>query len=857
MQQLIQHGASTSCQDAKGFNCICLALHHRTFLCAAWLLDQPFASDLLSQVTVLDETVLHVAVDAFESVESDNDALCKRVLYKLIQGCESFFDRRSFENVTAVEKAVQLQRTWFVARLSEYASASLIDSIVQRTFNSDSSLLLYANPNFLDQQLNPVLYIAAFMCDYVAMPYILAARADVNCRSPDGWTPLHVASYLGNGLICETLLENSANVHATLSSCHNCTPLQLAASTGMSNVISQLLVHGALTDSRNDLGLNAVHLALLQGHREAAFVLISSAKAAGKSSSGIADLLRTPQPPLLHRLLCSDLSEAVMMKCVNMLLVLGFHIDDTDDEGRSPLQVAISENLPLVAAALGSHAKNTSSNSRTALFSAADACDFATLKGLLSQASDLNCREFFDHGRTLLHTIVRASCRGGDSVHEGMIECLHIITCDPQCNIDAFDDQGCSPLHVAVALGSVSVSGVLLEAGAECNATSLTSSALYAAISSSHFNCVDQLLYFGANVMSPIGPHGIFSCVIAAVCIGRSIVVNAIISNVKRHHSDKLRQVCELQMAADGATLPLMWLENSKESDDVTLEVLKLLILGGSDVLQCNHSSVFPHQIATARAFYQTVHFITSIAQNRLTSIITCPSSPSNARTDILNCLSSGGRCDFADNAGLLPLHVCAAIGSVVAMEGLINSLSVQRASSINVTDSSGHNALCYAVANGRADMISLLLRSHVSQLAACGCSALAHAVLMQRLECIRALIAASNSQIGHDVITRQNPGIGVDALQLACLITDIDGVKTLLEGSSLSSSFYSAVYDDSGSIIHYVASLQLHKRTDSMLHASVAGNTTSVVTLLVSILAEAGASFLRRNSQVSDHKLT
>ncbi len=820
-------------------------------MCASWLLHQSFASDLLSQVTVLDETILHVAVDAFESVNSENDALCKRILDNLIQASVSFFDRRSFENVTAVEKAVQLQRHWFMERLTDYASALLIDSIVQRTFNPDSSILFYANPNALDHQLNPVLYVAAFMCDAVAVPYIVAARADVNCCSPDGWTPLLAASFLGNSLICETLLQNSANVHATLSSCHNCTPLQLAASAGMSNVISQLLLHGALVDSRNDLGLNAVHLAVLQGHREAAFALISSAKAGSKSSSGIAELLRTPRPSLLHRLLCSDISESVMIKCVNMLFVLGFHVDDKDDEGRSPLQVAISENLPLVAAALGSHTKNISSDCRTALFSSVDACDSTTLKGLLSQASDLNCREFFDHGRYLLHAVVRASCRGGDGIHEGMIQCVSIIVSKPQCNIDAFDDQGCSPLHIAVALGSSSVSGVLLEAGALCDATSLTFSALYAAITSNHFNVVDQLLHFGANVMSPLGPHGSFSCMIAAAGTGRSTVVNAVISHVKIHHGHKLRQLCELQAASDGATLPLIWLENSKEDDVVTLEVLKMLILGGSDVLQCNHSSVFPHQIAAARGFQQTTLFIANIAQNRLISIITCPSLSLSARTDILSCLSAGGRCDAADSSGLLPLHVCAAIGSVVSLEVLINSPSVQRVASINASDSNGHNALCHAVTNGRADMVSLLLRSNVSQLASCGCSALAHAVLMQRSDCIRVLLAASKSHSGHDAITRQNPGLGVDALQLACLIADVDVVKTLLEGSMLSSSLHSAIYNDRGSIIHYVASLQHHKRTDSILPPSAAGNPTPVSTLLVSILAEAGASFLRRNSQV------
>jgi ankyrin repeat protein len=850
VQILIQHGALPTHQDAKGFNCLCLALHHRAFTCAAWLLDQPFAGKLLSQVSILGETVLHIAVDAFQNGAAGNEALCRRIFFNLIKGGVSVFDHRSIQGVTAVEKAIQVQCQWFTSNLTEYASAATTDSILQRKFDSESPFILFSDPNACDHAHNPMLYVAVCLRDTAAVQYIASAGADVNRRSPDGWTPLLAAAAVGDGQICELLLNKSANIHATLPAGYNCTPLQLAAAAGAMDVISRLLSRGAPLDTRNDLGLNAVHLALLHGYREVAFTLVSSAKAAGKGGTAIAELICTPQPPLLHRILCSDLVESVMLKCVNMLLLLGFHIDDKDDEGRTPLQVALAENLPLVAAALGSHAKSVSGDTRAALFSAADARDSVSLRTMIPHASDLNCREFFDHGRPLLHAVVRCSGCRGESVNQGMIECIGVMASNPQCNIDVADDQGCTPLHVAVALGNLHAVSALLAAGAQCDSTSLSSSALLASLTSKDLGCVDQLLQFGANLMSPLGPHGPLSCVIAAVGSGSAAIVNRVMEHLRLHHSNAVRLVCELQVATDGMTLPLLWLENSYECDEVTLEVLKSLILGGSDALQCNHASVYPAQIAAARSFQQTALFISSVAQSHLLSILTSPSPRPQTRAEILKCIAGGGRCDIADSAGLLPLHLCASIGSFVALEALMSSSVMQGAAAINSTDANGHNALCHAVSNGRADLLPILLRGKVSHLSSCGCSALAHAVVAQRTDCIGVMLEHSG-QSATSIIGRQNPALGIDSLQLACLLGDVPVVCALIEASKSPASIFEKRYDDGGSILHYLASLQHHKRADAPEPPSVAAPHAAVSTLLATALASAGAPFLRRNSQV------
>jgi ankyrin repeat protein len=833
-----------------GLNCLCLALFHRAFSCASWLLAQPFAALLLTQVTKLKETVLHIAVGAMDRVDASSDSLCKSIVYSILQGSKTVFDIRSIENITAIEKAIQLQRSWFISSVTQYASAVLIDSIFQRSFDPESPLNLFSNPNSVDRNNNPVLYIAVCLRDAAAVRYLVAAGANVNRFAPDGWSPLLAASSLGDCSICDTLLQSSADLHATLKIGYNCTPLQLAAAGGRSDIITRLLSFGALIDARNDLGLNAVHLALLHGHRETAFTLISSAKASGKSSSVIVELLRTPQPSLLHRLICSDLPEATMIKCVNMLLTLGCNVDDKDGEGRSPVQAALAENLPLVAAVLGTHAKNIGGDNRAALFAAADSCNSLVLSQLLPLCSDLNCREFFDHGRPLLHALVRSSGSGGQNAPEAIIEFIRMMCSNPQCNIDIADDHGCTPLHVAAAIGSDSCLAVLLESGADCDATSLSSSALCTALHSGHFDCAYRLLQFGANLMNPLGPHGAFSCVVAAVCSGVSTVVNRVIEHTKLQHCHSLRQTCEFQVALDGATLPLLWLEHSKASDEETLEVLKTLILGGSDVLQCNYASVAPYQVANARSFFQTARFISNIAQSRLLSVVTNPSPSLQVRLEISNCIAGGARLDIADKSGLLPIHICASIGSAAALEALASSPALQQSSALNAVDANGHNAMCHAASKGRSDLLPILDRLKVSHSSSCGCSALAHAVIMQKIECVRVFGTLQSSRDAA-AITVRNPSLGVDVLQLACVLADVDIIRVMMESPSMLSSIEKADYDGVGCIVHYLASLHHHSQQDTRSSGSSAETTPSLTMTLAKTLAQTGAAFLRRNSQV------
>lgn len=77
--------------------------------------------------------------------------------------------------------------------------------------------------------------------------------ANVNEANPgNGWTPLHVAAANGHPKMCETLIENGANVNAT--DVNGMTPLHLAMARGHAKTAGILLAAGANPGIRNSDG---------------------------------------------------------------------------------------------------------------------------------------------------------------------------------------------------------------------------------------------------------------------------------------------------------------------------------------------------------------------------------------------------------------------------------------------------------------------------------------------------------------------------------------------------------------------------------------------------------------------------
>lgn len=108
--------------------------------------------------------------------------------------------------------------------------------------------------------------------------------------SHDGWTPLHLAAFFGNGACAQELLAHGADVHARSRNAMQNTPLHAAAAGRHAGVIATLLAHGADVNARQQGGWTALHAAAQNGDVEIATLLLAN----GADRDACADNNQTP-----------------------------------------------------------------------------------------------------------------------------------------------------------------------------------------------------------------------------------------------------------------------------------------------------------------------------------------------------------------------------------------------------------------------------------------------------------------------------------------------------------------------------------------------------------------------------------
>jgi len=292
------------------------------------------------------------------------------------------------------------------------------------------------------------------------------------------------------------LLDGGANPNAISDKVKDAaSPLQAAAALGSLDVADLLIAKGANVNSRDNYQWTPLHLAAVRGHANMAeFLLSKGAQIEAKGFDG-----STPLALALQQ----DNSEVVML-----LVAKGANVNAKRNGGETPLMIATNNSdLPLATALLdhGADINTKDALENTALdhafmrlelaylvtsssLSAATFRKSLGLSGALLERAHKEVAEVNAHGRELALLLIN---RGTD---------VNVPLRKPNAGKEDSVDVW-TPLIVAALTGDAGVVELLIDKGADINATNNShETALHVAVLNDHRDVAELILNKGANV---------------------------------------------------------------------------------------------------------------------------------------------------------------------------------------------------------------------------------------------------------------------------------------------------------------------------------------------------------------------
>ena len=192
------------------------------------------------------------------------------------------------------------------------------------------------------QQGRTALHVAAGHCHIELVKYlVLEANADVNAPDEDGDGPLAHCAQAGDPVVARVLLDNGAHVDMA-SAKSELTPLMRAAFNGREEVVNVLIEYDASLNLLNCNRESAVHMAVSHKQPTTLAILVSK----GAQLNTLNSLNFTP----LHMAAKTDSAA-----CCNILLEANVDVRMVDEEGRLALHLAAALNSCMVLQSLLDH----------------------------------------------------------------------------------------------------------------------------------------------------------------------------------------------------------------------------------------------------------------------------------------------------------------------------------------------------------------------------------------------------------------------------------------------------------------------------------------------------------------------
>ena len=569
--------------------------------------------------------------------------------------------------------------------------------------------------------LNAPLHRAASYGDVARVQALMADGADINARDRYGRTPLFKAAQKGHMRVVELLVEAKADVDikdedgctalfTALDHQHvdiaklliaggakvktkdkgGITPLHRAAETGRLAIVQFLIAKGADIDARTNDGDTPLLLALNSDHEEAAQMLLVSG----------ADVKVTNKHATTPLHLAAGHGH---MRLVREVLERGAALNARDGRGRTPAEMAMEEKRTKLvrflvdrgtevgihlAAYLGDVGRveqllesgvdvdAKDADGKTALCWTVPENQVAVARVLLANGADVNAK---GNGNTLLLT----------ALWHGYDEMATLFAGAGAWSDVQHSVTGETPLEMAAYMGFADVVKVLLNQGADVNATTTTGrkrSAMHRGVWSGSSDVVALLIGHGAD-LEVRGIHGETPLHAAAGERDPNIARLVIEQGVSLNEKDERGQT------------PLDW-----ALDRENKTVVELLLAGGAE--PTIHAAAYVGHIALTKRLLDNGTDVNQRDQENCTPLYY---AALGSHGDVVELLVGRGADVNIRRKGShwkpTPLHA-AAIGG----ETDIVRLLLSQGADIHAENPGGQEVLHVACRHGHADIAALLI---------------------------------------------------------------------------------------------------------------------------------------------------
>jgi ankyrin repeat protein len=370
-------------------------------------------------------------------------------------GCTVLHRAAEFGHLDIVKMLLGMERVDLLARGQQGNTA--LHYAVNRGYNEIVQLLMEhgADVNVADEKgLTPVM-IAAARRNITLLLRLLKQGVDINRKTNAGATALTYAACQGSSQAVEILLAHGADPNIGEDSEGNA-PLLRAANQGHYSIVRMFLESGADTEICNRLKWRPLHCAAEKGHFEVAKILVQTGAELNAETRG-------GSTPLFYAGCRGDTS------IVRLLLEAGAEVKPRHANA-TPILVGIANNswhkegVVEVVKLLLEHGVNiaqpeTRFFGHTALHKAVrHTGGMIMAELLLDSGADVNAAD--DAGKTPLHLAVRHDTSSVE------------LLLDRGADLNATDNTGLTPLHIAGSFGAIQSANALMQRGASCSATS-------------------------------------------------------------------------------------------------------------------------------------------------------------------------------------------------------------------------------------------------------------------------------------------------------------------------------------------------------------------------------------------------